>query len=533
MKRNVTKLMAGGLVCLCSGCGMMPTGRTSSVVSPTTDVRTNLAQANAIRGFHSPDTGGVPSAAKVTGETTDEDVAKIRLTNYSDEKESPFSDLLAQQATPSNHSVMDGVSDPQPIEFDEANVATFDQSVASLDELIAVAFGRNPAIAELAATTQKAAGYRTQVSLYANPIVGYQGQQLADKGTDQHLIFIDQEIVTGNKLQLNRAVLNEALRAQLQELEAQKMRVTTDLKTLFYDSVQLQQQLELITAFARQLERGVELAEKRYEVGEGTRIDVLQTRVQLKQLELDRQQKSATLRATLRQIAAVCGTPNRVLTGVTQDNLPAEPEMLDWVSLADTIVASSPEYSAAHARIRQASLAVRRHEAQPLPNLMFQVGTGVDYATGGHGLINVQAGAPIPVFNKNQGNIAAAKAEYCRAIQEAERVDHAIRSRLAEAAGEYERAAEAVKMYSGELLPAAQQSVDLAEEAYRAGEQDFIQLLVTRRTYFDTNLSYVQSRGDLAIAKAKIDGYLLTGALNAVIDGSGDDSLRGLTFSQQ
>jgi cobalt-zinc-cadmium efflux system outer membrane protein len=82
-------------------------------------------------------------------------------------------------------------------------------------------------------------------------------------------------------------------------------------------------------------------------------------------------------------------------------------------------------------------------------------------------------------------------------------------------------------------LPAAQETLDLAEAAYRAGEQDFIQLLVTRRTYFDTNLAYIAARAQLSTAQAQIDGYLLTGALNAVINNSGDDSLRGLTLDQE
>jgi cobalt-zinc-cadmium efflux system outer membrane protein len=148
-------------------------------------------------------------------------------------------------------------------------------------------------------------------------------------------------------------------------------------------------------------------------------------------------------------------------------------------------------------------------------------------------MMNIQVGAPIPVFNKNQGNIAAARAEYCRAVQEAQRIDHAIRARLAVASGEYGRAEEAVKMYTSELLPAAQETLNLAEEAYQAGEQDFIQLLVTRRTYFDTNLAFIAARAQLATAQAQIDGYMLSGALNSVINNSGDDSLRALSLDQQ
>ncbi len=402
---------------------------------------------------------------------------------------------------------------------------------ATLEELLSLAFVNNPAIKELAATTQIAAGYRTQVGLYANPLLGYQGQQLADAGTDQHIVFIQQQIITGDKLALNRAVLNEAVRAQLQELEAQKLRVATDIKIAYYDCVRIQNQLQAIDQFLVLMRQGASASEDRLKAGESSKIDLLQTRLQLKQLELDRRQLAASLHARLREIASLAGSPSTQIHSVAGE-LPEAPLLQDWNSIEDGLVAASPEYSAAQARIRQASAAIRRHQVQPLPNLDLQFGAGVDNGTGS-GMMNVQIGAPIPVFNKNQGNIAAAQAEYCRALQEAQRIDNAIRARMAVASGEYSRASEAVSMYVAELLPTAQETLDLAEKAYYAGEQDFIQLLVTRRTYFDTNLAYIAARAQLANAQARIDGYLLTGALESVINNSGDDSLRGLTLSQE
>ena len=441
---------------------------------------------------------------------------------------------VAQASFSPDDSHLTGPAEPARVDVvavDPLSPTTALSEVATLEDLLSLAFANNPAIKELAATTQIAAGYRTQVGLYANPLVGYQGQQLADEGTDQHLVFVEQQIITGNKLELNRAVLNEAVRAQLQELEAQKLRVATDIKTAYYDSVRIQKQLAAINQFSGLLEQGVNAAEARMQAGEGSKIDLLQTQVQLQELELDRRQLSASLSARLREIVALAGVPSMQLRGVAGE-LPETLAIQDWKALEDGLIATSPEYAAAQARIRQASAAIVRQESQLLPNLAVQFGAGVDNGTDS-GMMNVQVGAPIPVFNKNQGNIAAARAEHCRAIQEAQRIDNAIRARLAVASGDYARAAEAVDMYLNKLLPAAQETLDLAETAYRAGEQDFIQLLVTRRTYFDTNLAYIAAKAQLATAQAQIDGYLLTGALNAVINYSGDDALRGLTLSQE
>ena len=148
-------------------------------------------------------------------------------------------------------------------------------------------------------------------------------------------------------------------------------------------------------------------------------------------------------------------------------------------------------------------------------------------------MINFQVGAPIPVFNKNQGNISAARAEYVRASRELERIQNSIKARLAQVSRDYDSSMVAVEQYSKDILPNSEDGLKLAELAYKAGETSFVQVLVARRTYFDTNLQYIVSQQQLAQARARVDGFVLTGALDAVVDNSGDDSLRGLTFSQQ
>jgi cobalt-zinc-cadmium efflux system outer membrane protein len=401
----------------------------------------------------------------------------------------------------------------------------------SLEDLEAIALAHNPAIKELAATTQKAAGYRAQVTARPNPRVGYQGQQLADQGTDQHLAFVEQEFVTGDKLQLNHQVLNATVCAQLQELEAQRLRVTTDIRIRFYEALAIQRHLELIDDFSIVAEKGFELAEQRKKAGEGSQIDTLQASIQKSEVGLSRRQATARLAATWREIAALAGQPNMAQAPLA-GTLPTETPSMEWNSLANTVIASSPEYAAARARVSRARAAVERQLAQQTPNLAVQMGAGVDNGTDS-GMLNVQVGVPIPLYNKNRGNIAAARAEVCRAIFEAERIENSVRERLAVVSQDYEMAVAAIEQYATEILPSASSSMDLAEKAYQSGEADFVQILIARKTFYDSNVQYINAQAQLAIAQAKIEGVLLTGGLDAVRDDSGDDSLRGQAFSQQ
>ena len=290
----------------------------------------------------------------------------------------------------------------------------------TLEAIESIALANNPTIAELVATTQKAAGFKTQVGLRANPIIGYQATQLADRGTDQHTVFISQTIITADKLALNRSVLNEALRAQLMQLEAQKYRIATDIRVAFYDALAAQQRVNLIQEFQSVADTGVELAEQLKEAQEGSQLEVVQAKVQQNEIRLALRQAQVQFDATWRELSALAGNPDMTPVPL-QGTLPSVETQLDWPSVASTMIASSPEIQAAQARINQARANICRQEVQPIPNLDVQFAAGVDNATD-NGLINLQIGAPIPVFNKNQGNICAARAEYARASRELDRI---------------------------------------------------------------------------------------------------------------
>ena len=401
----------------------------------------------------------------------------------------------------------------------------------TLEEFESIAMSNNPTLRQLAATTQKAAGYRLQVGLRANPVVGYNGTQLADEGTDQHTAFVQQEYVTGGKLELNRRVMNEAVRAQLYELEAQQRRVQTDIRITFYEALAAQQRIELTGEFESVVSRGFELAELRKRAMEASQIEVLQAKIQLNQVELTKQQAEVTYSAAWRELAALSGNPDlqpRPLAGSFDSQI----DSIDWVTTRAMLLTGSPEHMAAQTRVQQAAANLQRQGVQAIPNIQFQGGAGIDNGTNS-GLINLQVGAPIPLFNKNQGNIAAARAEYCRSVLEVSRIENSIQARLAVVSNEYDSALAGVKKYRDEIIPSAEETLKLAEEAYRAGEFSFLEVLIVRRTYFETSLQYIQAKAQLAQANAKVDGYVLTGGLNATTDLSGDDSLRGQTFSQQ
>ena len=178
---------------------------------------------------------------------------------------------------------------------------------------------------------------------------------------------------------------------------------------------------------------------------------------------------------------------------------------------------------------------IGRQQAQPIPNLLTQIGVAHDYPSG-NSITNVQLGIPLPLFNRNQGNIDVATAEYRRAVEDVRRLKLSLRVRLAEAFRNFNKARKQVERYRRDIVPKSKENFELTNEGYTKGEFDFLRVLIARRSYFESNLAYVRSLVALRKADIVISGLLLTGGLSDVPDvswGVGGVGSRGQAFNGQ
>jgi cobalt-zinc-cadmium efflux system outer membrane protein len=131
-----------------------------------------------------------------------------------------------------------------------------------------------------------------------------------------------------------------------------------------------------------------------------------------------------------------------------------------------------------------------------------------------------QVQLPIPLYDRNQGNITAAVANLRRAMDEADRVQLQLQQRLAEVWRRYESAQTQAQIYRTQILPRARETLDLTTQAYEGGQIDFLRVLTPRRTFFENQMKYLEALIELRQAEAELQGFLLTGGLDAPAEGT-------------
>ena len=162
--------------------------------------------------------------------------------------------------------------------------------------------------------------------------------------------------------------------------------------------------------------------------------------------------------------------------------------------------------------MERARWALQRECAGRVPNIDTLASVRYDTSTQST-IAGVSIGMPLPVFDRNQGNIRRAQAELIDAEQEVQRLELQLRNRLAAAFQRYENARQQVERYSQNVLPTAKESLDLIVAGYRQGEFPYLTLLTAQRTYFRVNLTYLESLRDLRTSTIAIEGLMLSGGL--------------------
>lgn len=384
----------------------------------------------------------------------------------------------------------------------------------SLAELEALALANNPAIARAAARAEAARGNQLQVGLTPNPIVGYEGQQLGSGGlAEQQGIGVGQEIVRGGKLQLNRAVARqEVLRAE-QQLAIEQLKVQTDVRIAFYNVLLAQERLALANKLVELSQQGATAVDTLLRIKEANRADVLQAQLEVENAAIVVQAARNRLDAAWSELAAVTGDAQLSRTVLAGDAF-ASPEEFNWEQLLGTLRAASPEVAAALAEVCRARFALERAQVEPIPNVTIQgLVNVIDNGIGGKPDGGLAISFPLPVNNRNQGAIRQTRNELMAAEKAVEQLELALQGRLATVFERFSNARFQVERYRSHILPAAEETLAVARKLFEAGESNYLALLTAQRSYFQVNLSYLESVLALRTAESEINGYLLSGSL--------------------
>jgi len=388
----------------------------------------------------------------------------------------------------------------------------------TLDSLQQMALGANPALEQADAQMRALRGKCLQVGLPPNPTAGYVASEVGNEGTaGQQGAFAGQTFITAGKLAKNRAIVAAELAQAEERRAAIERRVRTDVRIGYYQALVAEKRVKLTGDLVRVGENAKTTSKKLLELEEIPLSALLQSEVQLQNAVMQRRVAENARRSAWQNLSAVVGGAELAPQSLEGD-LTELPTPFDWHEELARIQAESPEIAAAMASVDRARRVLSRACVEAIPNISTQVSLQHDDGTGDT-ITGVQVGVPLPLWNRNQGGIRQAQAKITQARRQVDRVELDLQRRLTMAYQDYANALAQVEIYSADILPRAEKTLDLVQRAFReAGEIDYLDFLTAQRTYSAANLAYLDAVGQMWESWARIDGLLLSGSLDAQVD---------------
>ena len=394
------------------------------------------------------------------------------------------------------------------------------------DQIEDLALANNPTLKQAAAVQQRSAAQAKQAGLYPNPSIGYQGEQIRggnNRGGEQGAL-IQQTIPLGGKPALRRNVFEQQRRADEIGATEQRYRVLSEVGQSFYsalaalETAKLRQQLLALALDA------VQTARQLANVGQADAPDVLQAEVEAEQAQVDFIGAQRAYIREFRNLAARVGKPDLPLAPIAGD-LEASPPIPE--DIVEQVLRESPSVKRAQQETLRAEAEVKSARREAIPDLQLRGGLQQNFeridpangrAVGLQGFASV--GVTLPLFNRNQGNVQAAKAEAERAQGEVTRVQLSLRRSAEPLVQAILTDQQQATRYKDEMLPRATRAYQLYLAKYRQMGAAYPQVIVSQRTLFQLQAAYIRVLEDLWRNTIALQNFTLSGALETPLSGS-------------
>ena len=378
----------------------------------------------------------------------------------------------------------------------------------SVERLINLGTSRR---ADLLAARQRLAiaeGRLRQAGLRPNPTLNTEYGSARFLGGEPENDFsagVSQTFELGGKRSKRVAVAELELSRVRAEVAALERAVAVEIRAAYTNALSAARQLDVFEKLISANEELLRVTEARLKEGDVAPLDVNLVRVENDRFKVQAIQVRSELETDLLQLRTLIGSDiNEAMKIAPQ---PDRPPRFDtgMTELTDTALTTRADLQAARIGEELGSARINLAKANATPNLS----AGIKYSRnnsiidfparlGGGSFSNKDnaltfgVSVDIPVFNRNQGEIASATGEKVQAMHEREFLESTIKRDVAVAFRKYRAAAEALVIYSTQILPRAEENLRTVRASYALGEFSVFEVVNEQRRLTENVMNYNQ-----------------------------------------
>lgn len=381
------------------------------------------------------------------------------------------------------------------------SLALAQEPVLTLESALQTARDNNPELAAARWGIDIAEGERRQAGVLPNPELTWEVEDTR-KGSQTTTVGVSQLFELGGKRGARLDVAGRDAELAALELERQRNVLRAEVIAAFQAAAQAQEGLQLAEQSLRLSERALQVVQGRVRAGSASPVEATRAQVQLSEVRLEQGRAEQALTIAYQQLAAVTGAArvqfSRVDGGLQVNNdIPSRTLLLDRLE-------QTADLRLARLQIDQREAALGLARSQRIPDLTVSVGS--QYSETDRERINVVGlSVPIPLFDRNQGNVLAAARRADQARDQRNGAELRLRSEVVQALAQWSTAVQEVQTFDRSILPSAQQALDAATRGFERGKFAFLDVLDAQRTLVAARLQYLQAQAQSSEARVRLE----------------------------
>ena len=369
-------------------------------------------------------------------------------------------------------------------------------SMLTLSDAIRNALDNSPRIRSAAAAAEAAKGTENQAGHLPNPEISFEMENVAGSGsfggTDsaEFTYSLTQTVEIGGKRSARINAAKAARGAAAEALAVERLNLERDVRIAYFNILAE--------------DEGVSLAMRREQLAKDVLDDVSEQvraaakpEIQLNKAEVTyvtsviaRERKEHELEIAKERLAKLLGASalNNSLDRADFFEFQA-PDSMESYRANLARIPDMQRFS--YMKMEKESL-LDLERALAIPDPDFSLGVR-DFRESGDQAFVFSVSLPIPIFNRNKGNVARARAEAVQTANDARQAELILELQLTQNWTQWNISYSEVQRLKTELLPSAEKAFELARAGYAKGRFSYYEVLDAQRTLFDAMSQYYDS----------------------------------------
>lgn len=410
--------------------------------------------------------------------------------------------LRAQAAAQTGGAINDGRDSQEPqIGGSESSAAqaVSDTDGVTIEELVNLTLSQNKQLEALRTQLRQVEARLAQARLRPNPSLDVEhGSDVffSNEGERGYNVGLSQAFELGGKrakrIQVATAY-GEMIKAQIADAERQ---FVTRVRLLFGEAIAAAAQVDQLEQVVKLNQEMVRIMKVRLESGDAARLDQHLLLATTNQVEAQRLQVRSQLAGLILEIKTLAGLSPEDRLVLKRALLSQEIGTSQEAAVAMALE-SRQDLRAARLREALAESEIELAKVQAVPNITASARytperniieglfNPTDRIVDSSKLFSFGISIPLPLFNRQQGNIAEAVSLRTRARSERLALEQAVRRDVLLAYQRWEAARRSLDVYTRTVVPENQQSFQIIQLSYRLGDSRLLDLINQQRLFFE------------------------------------------------